>query len=59
VERVLRIVESLEDAEEIDLDDRLALSGRQRPNMGERMRRRVDFAGCFALLNQCRVEWVA
>jgi hypothetical protein len=39
VERVLRVVESFERAEEVDLDDWLALSGRERLEIGERMRR--------------------
>ena len=39
VERVLRIAETYEVAEEIDLRDWLALSGRERLEIGERMRR--------------------
>jgi hypothetical protein len=38
MDRVLRISESFEEAEEVDLDDWLALSGEQRLEIGERMR---------------------
>lgn len=39
MERVLRIAESFEVAEKIDLDEWLALTGRERLEIGEQMRR--------------------
>jgi hypothetical protein len=39
VKRELRVAENFEIAEEIDLDDWLALSGRERLEIGEQMRR--------------------
>ncbi|MCA9685557.1 MAG: hypothetical protein KC457_25490 [Myxococcales bacterium] len=39
MERILRVAENFEVAETIDLDDWLALSGRERLEIGERMRR--------------------
>jgi hypothetical protein len=38
MKRILRIAETYEAAEEIDLDDWLALSGSERLEIGERMR---------------------
>jgi hypothetical protein len=39
VKREVRVVENFEIAEDIDLDDWLALSGRERLEIGEQMRR--------------------
>ena len=39
MERVLRVAENFEIAEEIDLADWLALGGRERLEIGEQMRR--------------------
>jgi hypothetical protein len=41
MERILRIAETYEIAEEIDLDDWLALSGAERLEIGERMRQEM------------------
>jgi hypothetical protein len=41
MERILRIAETYEVAEEIDLDDWLALSGSERLEIGERMRQEM------------------
>jgi hypothetical protein len=41
MERILRIAETYEVAEEIDLDDWLALSGAERLEIGERMRQEM------------------
>lgn len=56
MERVLRVAENFEIAEEIDLADWLALSGRERLEIGEQMRREAWPDGEQRL---CRVLRVA